>query len=410
MNKPAIYQSERFSSFAELPADYVALLESAAESFDQTLVWYQSFTRHLLEPGERLELVGLRSAGRPIALLPLRAGNAKQGPLSVQRLQSLTNYYSALFGPVLAADAEPLAVAAAFAPALKSLVPRWTVLDLNPLSQEQPFLETLGQELRAGGCFVQPYFRFGNWYLDVAGRSYATYAETLPSRLRSTLKRKGKKLLAMPNASLRIVRDPAEVDAAMSGYESIYSLSWKQAEPYAPFIREIAQRFAERGWLRLGLVEIDGKPAAAQLWFTYGGTASIFKLAYDPQYGELSVGSILSQALMEYALDVDRVRVVDYLCGDDAYKRDWMSHRRERWGLRASPRFSLMGLTAAAQSLAGRVARRLRPSQAAAAAQPEGQAEVNSNAEPAAAETNKETAAAAAQNDTASKQGVAHVA
>jgi hypothetical protein len=37
--------------------------------------------------------------------------------------------------------------------------------------------------------------------------------------------------------------------------------------------------------------------------------------------------------LMQYVIDQDRVEVIDYLCGDDAYKKDWMSHRRERWGV-----------------------------------------------------------------------------
>ncbi len=61
--------------------------------------------------------------------------------------------------------------------------------------------------------------------------------------------------------------------------------------------------------------------------------------------------------LMENALDVDRVSVVDYLCGDDDYKRDWMSARRERWGLRASPWLSLVGLTEVVQAVGSRLRR-----------------------------------------------------
>jgi len=41
---------------------------------------------------------------------------------------------------------------------------------------------------------------------------------------------------------------------------------------------------------------------------------------------------VLTAALMQHALDVDRVQTVDYLIGDDAYKREWMSHRREPAG------------------------------------------------------------------------------
>lgn len=36
---------------------------------------------------------------------------------------------------------------------------------------------------------------------------------------------------------------------------------------------------------------------------------------------------------MQHVLEVDKVDEADYLSGDDAYKKDWMSRRRERWGL-----------------------------------------------------------------------------
>jgi hypothetical protein len=55
---------------------------------------------------------------------------------------------------------------------------------------------------------------------------------------------------------------------------------------------------------------------------------------------------------------VDRVEVVDYLSGDDTYKQEWMSARRERWGLGAYRLTSVAGLAGAARSLAGTLARR----------------------------------------------------
>ena len=36
---------------------------------------------------------------------------------------------------------------------------------------------------------------------------------------------------------------------------------------------------------------------------------------------------------MEHVIDTDKVHDVDYLTGDDAYKKDWMPDRRERWGI-----------------------------------------------------------------------------
>mgnify|MGYP000140757907 CR=1 FL=1 len=71
------------------------------------------------------------------------------------------------------------------------------------------------------------------------------------------------------------------------------------------------------------------------MWIVADNTAYIFKLAYDESYKKLSVGTILTTTLMRHVIDIDKVTVVDYLCGDDAYKKEWMSDRRERWGLMA---------------------------------------------------------------------------
>jgi CelD/BcsL family acetyltransferase involved in cellulose biosynthesis len=115
---------------------------------------------------------------------------------------------------------------------------------------------------------------------------------------------------------------------------------------------------AQQGWLRLGIAYLDGVPAAAQLWVVVAGTASIYKMAYDERFAKESVGTVLSSLLMEYVIDVDKVKTVDYLSGDDAYKRDWMSHRRERWGIMAFNLHTTHGVLAAARHVGGRAAKR----------------------------------------------------
>ncbi len=352
---------ESFDDFAALPQSYSQLLDEHASTFDQTAVWYRSFAEHLLDGDSRLLLIGVCDAdsGRALALLPMRRVTQRLGPFAVDALESLSNYYSAYFAPVIAAGADPEAVSQALVGAIAARRRQWTQLDVTPAAPDHPFFKAC-DALREYGCRVQRYFRFGNWYLETGGRSFANYLDSMPSRMRSTLTRKSKKLLARADVALEIVTAPEGVDAAMDAYERVYATSWKHDEPHKLFIRDIARRFAAKGWLRLGVARVGGEVAAAQLWYTYRGTASIFKLAYDPKFQELSVGSVLTMHLMRHALDVDRVTVVDYLCGDDAYKKDWMSHRRERWAVRANPWFSMAGMREAARGLAGRVRRAAR--------------------------------------------------
>jgi CelD/BcsL family acetyltransferase involved in cellulose biosynthesis len=342
-----------FDSFRErMPRVWQEFIEHHATTFDQTLTWFGEFERYLLEPGQQLRIVALADpeSGAPVAVLPLRSERiALLGPIRATGLAALSNYYTGFFAPLCAPERE-----SEIAGALVQAMAQTAVVDLNPVASDSSLLARAEAEWSGRGYGVERYFRFGNWYLQVNGRSCAEYLQSLPGQLKSTLQRKGKKLRSRADVSIRIVTEAAEVPAAMDAYEAVYRSSWKQAEPHADFIRSIAQEFAARGWLRLGLVEIASRPAAAQIWFVYRNTASIFKLAYDEEFASLSVGSALTAALMQHTVDIDKVEVVDYLCGDDGYKRDWMSARRERIGVRAVRRASWPGLLGIASTLARR--------------------------------------------------------
>ncbi len=102
---------------------------------------------------------------------------------------------------------------------------------------------------------------------------------------------------------------------------------------FGPFIEGLTKQLARAGWLRLAILYIDNQPAAAQFWFVAHAKASIFKLAYDETWKRYSPGTILLAYLMEQVIDHDKVEEIDFLTGNDAYKRDWMTQRRTRWRL-----------------------------------------------------------------------------
>jgi CelD/BcsL family acetyltransferase involved in cellulose biosynthesis len=48
---------------------------------------------------------------------------------------------------------------------------------------------------------------------------------------------------------------------------------------------------------------------------------------------------VLTGRMLQHVVDVDGVHSVDFLSGDDAYKKDWMSARRCRTDAILAPRF-----------------------------------------------------------------------
>jgi hypothetical protein len=273
----------------------------------------------------------------------------------------VANYYTALFSPLSGDSNNDLQMSLnLLANAIAAERPRWDMIDIHPMQVETPLFSGTLRAFQQAGMVAETYFCFGNWYLDVNGRSYAEYFEYLPSKLKNTLKRKSRLLQDAKRLRIEIISGGPGLANGLCAYEQIYGSSWKKPESHPAFISGLIRLCAEHGWLRLGVAYIDEQPAAAQLWVVSNGVASIYKLAYDEQFSKLSVGSILTASLMQHVIDVDLVREVDFLSGDDAYKRDWMSHRRERCGIVIFNRHTVHGALAALKHLAGRTLRSLK--------------------------------------------------
>jgi CelD/BcsL family acetyltransferase involved in cellulose biosynthesis len=352
-----------YQDLSALPARYEPLFDLAGKtSLFHTLPWYRNFIQTVLTPGERLRVYAVGSAENPSiasGVLLMRHNDRGATAIGARTLNGLCTYYTSLFGPVIAPDESGTQeILDALAAAIATDEMGWNVIDLHPLANDSPVFTGLMQAFRKTGMLTRSYFCFGNWYLKVGGRSYAEYFESLPSQLKSTIARKRKQFEKHANSKIVIYRHMADFDAALHAYEQIYAASWKVPEPYPLFIRGLCRTSAESGWLRLGVAYIDDQPAAAQIWLVNGGIANIYKLAYDKRFTSFSLGTILTAHMMEHVIDIDKVHDVDYLTGDDAYKKDWMSDRRERWGIVSFNLGTPWGALAAMRHVGGSVAKR----------------------------------------------------
>jgi hypothetical protein len=349
------------SSFENLPDEFRSLFERAeSRSFFFGLPWFRTFAKCALDRGDETRLytvVASENAREVRIVLPTLRRTADSGFLRARKLHSLSSYYTSLFGPI-GTGATSEAALDALSKALAEDSPRWDILDFKPLALDDSCFAALVSGLKSAGFVVQTYFCFGNWYLQINGRSFEQYFESLPSVLRNTLNRKKKKFEKSGRGHLEIVTGGQGLESAIEAYNKVYLSSWKEPEPYPDFVPSLIRECAHRGALRLGILTIDGEPAAAQFWIVQNGAALIYKLAYDQRFGELSVGTILSAALMKHTIDVDRVSEIDYLTGDDSYKKDWMSDRRERWGILAMNPRTLHGSLAIARHVGGRALKR----------------------------------------------------
>jgi hypothetical protein len=339
-----------YHSLDDLPESYRALFDDdhSDADFFASLAWYQNLVSNSLNKQYRLRLYGLEQDGVARLLLPMCVRADPDASLKSGKLLAASNYYTSLFRPIHHSSSEQLQEN--LAELLRFMLaerPRWSSIDFHPMALDSLEYLALEQACHTAGMALQRYFCFGNWYLTLTGRSYCEYFDSLPSRLKNTLQKKIRQSEKRKDLSIRLLQTAGELDLAMADYAQVYQSSWKQAEAHPLFIQGLMRTCARQGSLRLGIAYVQGQAVAAQLWIVHGQVASIYKLAYDDRYAALSIGSILTAHMMQHVIEIDHVSEVDYLTGDDAYKQDWMSARRERWGIVAFNLATLSGSLAA---------------------------------------------------------------
>ncbi len=312
-----------YTSFDQLPQNVSALFaQGEKSSIFLSRPWLENLITTSPEEVHDILLASVVSDDEVLALLPLvKCTN--------NSLRALTHRYSS-FHSVLLADQGDDAVLSCLANGLRRLPFRGLLLE--PVGKEDIGIRHLSQAMEAHGFACHWWFRFHNWYLRIESQSFSEYWAGRSGKLRNTVARKRRKLEREHHLEIRIYTG-AEVPTAMADYHSVYRASWKAHEQYHDLLEGWVARTSQQGWSRLGVLYIDGQAAAAQLWFVLCGKANIFRLAYDENWQQYSPGSILTSALMEYVIDIDKVEEVDFLTGNEGYKQDWMSNHRARWAL-----------------------------------------------------------------------------
>lgn len=314
-----------FRDWGQLPArvdDLFSVAERNSVFFSRP--WLENVAQHPQTADLQMQLATVREGDRVLALLPLMSEDG-------QHWRSLAHLYTSLCSVLLAPSAGPRALAC-----LADGLARqgMTSLRLAPVAEDDPGVAALQQAMETAGFFSHRYFRFYNWYHRPQGQRFADYLAERPGQVRSTLARKQRKLAREHRYRIDLCSGAdGTLAGSLAGFARVYQASWKAHEQFPDFIDGLAARLAARHWLRLAVLHIDEQPAAAQFWFVAHGKASIFKLAYDETWRHYSPGSLLIGHLMQQVIDQDQVTEIDFLTGNDAYKMDWMSERRVRWGL-----------------------------------------------------------------------------
>ena len=172
----------------------------------------------------------------------------------------------------------------------------------------EPTAEAAASALSAAGYRLSPRTRLESPYVRVAG-PWEGYLASLSTHRRSELRRRARRLEGAGAVSREVHEGGERLSALLDEAITLESAGWKgtagtaiASDPaLAAFYRRVAGWAAERGWLRLAFLRLDGRALAFDLALEAGGRHFLLKTGYDPAFTSFSPGLLLRLHMLERA-------------------------------------------------------------------------------------------------------------
>ncbi|MGH2952434.1 MAG: GNAT family N-acetyltransferase [Solirubrobacterales bacterium] len=267
----------------------------------------------------------LRRAGRLVGVMPLAR---RRGALV-----STSNWHTPAFSPVVE-DEEALAEL------VRAALERTRVrLDLAFVDEASPAIETCVRVSEAGGFRLSSRALLRSPYLDIEG-DWQAYEDQLPSRKKKKYRRFRRRLDEQGEVSIELsdgtsglselLRQGFEIEAA--GYEDRPGTAIIARPETKRFYTEVAEWAAERGWLRLWMLRLDGAPIAFGYGLEHDRVYFDLKIGFEPRYAALGPGVLLLRERLQYAFTAS-LRTYEFLGAPERHKLDWTETLRGRMKL-----------------------------------------------------------------------------
>jgi CelD/BcsL family acetyltransferase involved in cellulose biosynthesis len=292
------------------------------QTWEWNEAWWEAFRR-----GKRLRLLLLKREGALVGIAPLYSSRHLGTPL---RRLAFLGTGAADYLDVITTDAEADAVCAA----LLEHIQHSRVHDLADLQQLRP------------NAYLREYAERPERAHAARRSLHLVPMEPCPfipleATYEATIARLGKKmrsnigyydrLLTRTYEDARItLAGPEELVAGMAALFELHQKRWNArllpgvlgGAKTQSFHARVAERFQERGWLRLHLTHADGRAVAALYCFHYRNRCYYYLGGFAPDLAKFSLGTVLTARAMRQAID-EGCEIFDFLRGAEPYKYRW---------------------------------------------------------------------------------------
>jgi CelD/BcsL family acetyltransferase involved in cellulose biosynthesis len=325
---PAVTAVEVHSAIADLAVEWDALADRLGAQPFQRPGWLEAWIEEFPAPG--FTVLAARSDGELRGVLPIvrKKAGVIAGP---------ANSHTPLGGALSDGPEAARALAAAL------IRERPARADFRYVDPADPVMGELRERMRWLDWTMseQPY-------VDVTG-SFDAYLAGLARKHRKEAGRLRRRIEAEGELCFEFADGSERLDALLDEGFAIEGSGWKTEAGTAinsfpearRFYTAVARWAAERGWLRLAFLRLDGRALAFDYCLESGGSFYALKGGYDPDYRRLGPGVVLAHESLARAFADPELQTYEFLGMADSYKLDWTSATRPRLHAQAFSRTPL---------------------------------------------------------------------
>jgi CelD/BcsL family acetyltransferase involved in cellulose biosynthesis len=168
-------------------------------------------------------------------------------------------------------------------------------------------------------------------YLELDG-DWERFEQGLSTKFVRDLRRRRRALEQEGQVTVDVTEDTANLEEVLrveaSGWKDRRGTAILSKAKTRRFYEDVAAWAAERGYLRLAFLRLDGRPLAAQYALEDGGRWYFLKGGVDPEAKRFAPGKLLVHELLERAHERG-LATFDFLGDAEPWKLDWQPQTRD---------------------------------------------------------------------------------
>jgi CelD/BcsL family acetyltransferase involved in cellulose biosynthesis len=292
--------------------------------------WWESFGA-----GSTLHVLVVRAGERPIAIAPLILTPIRMWGIEVRRLGFFYNPHVPCADFLIAERPEEV-YRAIWAHLSRNRC--WDLLQLCQLPEGCRTLEEMSRLSALDQCRNGVWTSEASPYVPLRS-SWSEYFESLATKHRSNLRNRFKRLRATGQVELETITSAEGLAEGLETGLRLEAAAWKGEAQTAiscdaavlRFYSTLAERAAERGWIRLHFLRAGAARVAFDYSLFYKDRIHLLKVGYDPDYAPFSPSNLLLCLVLQSAFE-QGVTEYEFLGADASWKMNWANQvRRHYW-------------------------------------------------------------------------------